>query len=107
MIPLDLGDVARLTGGRLADGADPAALVSGPVVIDSRRVESNGLFVCLVGEHVDGHAFAAEAVRAGAGGVLAMRETGGPPVVVDDPPRALGAPAAGGPAGGATRPRAG
>jgi UDP-N-acetylmuramoyl-tripeptide--D-alanyl-D-alanine ligase len=95
MIPLDLGDVARLTDGRLADGADPAALVSGPVVIDSRRVESNGLFVCLVGAHVDGHAFAAEAVRAGAVAVLAMRETGVPAVVVDDPQRALGSLAAG------------
>jgi UDP-N-acetylmuramoyl-tripeptide--D-alanyl-D-alanine ligase len=95
MIPLDLGEVARLTSGRLADGADPQAAVTSSVVIDSRRVEPGGLFVCLVGEHADGHAFAADAIRAGAIVVLAAREVGVPAIVVDDPQRALGSLAAG------------
>jgi UDP-N-acetylmuramoyl-tripeptide--D-alanyl-D-alanine ligase len=95
MIPLDLGEVARLTGGRLTAGTDPARVVSGPVVIDSRRATSGGLFVCLVGERVDGHAFAADAVRAGAVAVLAAREVDVPAVIVDDPQRALGLLAAG------------
>ena len=34
MIPLRLDEVAAVTRGRLASGADAAALVSGPVVID-------------------------------------------------------------------------
>ena len=93
MIPLHLGEVARLTGGRLAD-ADAQAVIRG-VVIDSRRVAPGGLFVCLVGEHVDGHAFAADAIRAGALAVLAAREVGVPAIVVDDPQRALGRLAAG------------
>jgi UDP-N-acetylmuramoyl-tripeptide--D-alanyl-D-alanine ligase len=95
MIPLELGEVARLTAGRLAAGADPGAVVSGPVVIDSRRAEPGGLFVCLVGEHVDGHAFAAEAIQSGVVAVLAARDVGVPAVIVDDPQRALGALAAG------------
>ena len=95
MIPLDLDEVARLTGGSLSAGTDAAAVVSGPVVIDSRRVAPGGLFVCLVGEHVDGHAFAAEAVGAGAVAVLADREVGVPAVIVEDPQRALGLLAAG------------
>ena len=95
MIPLGLGEIARLTGGRLADGADPRSTVSGDVVIDSRRAGPGGLFVCLVGERADGHAFAADAVSAGAVAVLSAREVGVPAVVVDDPQRALGMLAAG------------
>jgi UDP-N-acetylmuramoyl-tripeptide--D-alanyl-D-alanine ligase len=95
VIPLDLAAVARLTGGRLAGGADPAADVVGPVVIDSRRVVTGGLFVCLPGQRVDGHAFAGDAVRAGAVAALAAREVDAPAVVVDDPQVALGALATG------------
>ena len=94
MIPLDLAEVTRLAAGRLS-GADPTAVVSGPVVIDSRRVTEGGLFVCLPGEHVDGHEFAADAVRAGAVAVVAAHEVDAPAIVVDDPQRALGALATG------------
>ena len=94
MIPLDLAEIARLTGGRLTGGADPAAVVTGPVVIDSRRAASGGLFVCLPGERVDGHAFAGDAVAAGAVAVLAARDLDVPAVVVGDPQDALGALAA-------------
>lgn len=95
MIAVDLAEIARLTEGRLSPDADPAALVAGPVVIDSRRAEPGGLFVALPGERVDGHAFAADAVRAGAVAVLAGHDVGVPAVVVDDPQRALGALATG------------
>jgi UDP-N-acetylmuramoyl-tripeptide--D-alanyl-D-alanine ligase len=95
MIPVELAEVARLTGGRLAGAADPAAMVTGPVVIDSRRVAGGGLFVCLPGGHVDGHAFAGDAVSAGAVAVLAAHEVDVPAVVVDDPQVALGALASG------------
>ncbi|HMC67597.1 MAG TPA: Mur ligase domain-containing protein, partial [Mycobacteriales bacterium] len=89
MIPVELAEVARVTGGRLAGGADPSSRVTGAVVIDSRRVEPGSLFACLPGERVDGHDFAAAAVAGGAVAVLATRDTDGPSVLVDDIAAAL------------------
>ena len=89
MIRVELAEVARATGGRLCGGADPSAVVSGAVVIDSRRVQQGSLFACLPGERVDGHDFAAQALAAGAVASLASRETGGAAVVVDDVEAAL------------------
>lgn len=89
MIALTAADVAEATGGRLH--ADAATPVTGPVVVDSRRVEAGSLFVALPGEHVDGHDFARAAVGSGAALVLAARELEGvPTVVVDDVQAALG-----------------
>ena len=91
MIPLTLGEIAAVTGGTL-DHAAAAAVVTGPVVIDSRRAEPGALFAALPGEHADGHVFGAAAVAAGAVAVLAARPVPGvPAVVVDDVPVALGA----------------
>src|SRR3954453_17214356 len=95
MIAIDVATVARLTAGRLTGGADAATAVTGPVVIDSRRAAPGGLFVCIRGEHVDGHAFAEDAVRAGAVAVVAAHEIAVPAIVVDDPQTALGALATG------------
>ncbi|WP_243710550.1 UDP-N-acetylmuramoyl-tripeptide--D-alanyl-D-alanine ligase [Micromonospora sp. KC213] len=64
--------------------------VTAPVVFDSRRVEPGGMFVALPGERVDGHDYAAQAIEAGAVGVLASRPVGVPAVVVDDVPAAYG-----------------
>jgi UDP-N-acetylmuramoyl-tripeptide--D-alanyl-D-alanine ligase len=89
VIAVELAEVARVTGGRLTGGADPVTRVTGPIVIDSRRVEPGSLFVCLPGERVDGHDFAAQAVAAGAVASLASREPAGPAVVVDDVETAL------------------
>ena len=83
MIPLTLGDVASTVGGRLAGGADPAAVVTGTST-DSRTAGPGDLFVAVVGEHHDAHDFAAQAVAAGATGVLASRPLDVPCVVVDD-----------------------
>lgn len=44
--------------------------VIGSVVHDSRRVESRSLFLCVPGDHYDGHAFADEAVAAGASALV-------------------------------------
>lgn len=41
---------------------------------DSRAVKPGDLFVCVPGEHTDGHRYAADAVRAGAAAVLAERD---------------------------------
>ncbi|POM23994.1 UDP-N-acetylmuramoyl-tripeptide--D-alanyl-D-alanine ligase [Actinomadura rubteroloni] len=89
MIPLPLATVAETTGGALH--GDPATVVTGPVVIDSRAVEPGALFVALRGERADGHDFAAGALGAGAAAVLAERPVeGGPSVVVPDAQEALG-----------------
>lgn len=91
MIPLSLDEVARTVGGALVDGAKGETRVDGPVVIDSRHPAAGGLFVCIVGERVDGHDFAADAVAAGAVAAVASRPVGVPAVVVADPVIALGA----------------
>ena len=51
---------------RGAAATDPALVVSGPVVVDSRDDVTGGLFVALPGENVDGHDYAAVAVAGGA-----------------------------------------
>ena len=65
-------------------------------MLDSRQAGPGALFVGLRGEHVDGGAFAAEALRAGAWGVLARPEhardatrDGGVVLASDDPLDAL------------------
>ncbi|MFB7471087.1 UDP-N-acetylmuramoyl-tripeptide--D-alanyl-D-alanine ligase [Kitasatospora sp. NPDC056184] len=89
MIALTLAEVAAAVGGTLS-GADPGALVTAPVEVDSRKVRPGGLFAAFVGEHVDGHDYAATAVGAGAVAVLASRPVGGPTVLVDSVVDALG-----------------
>ncbi|HEY2519452.1 MAG TPA: UDP-N-acetylmuramoyl-tripeptide--D-alanyl-D-alanine ligase [Streptosporangiaceae bacterium] len=89
MIPLSLGEIARVTGARLDGGADPAAVVTGPVVIDSRRAAPGGLFAAVEGERLDGHDFAAAARDAGVTAMLGTRPAGVPGLLVDDVPTAL------------------
>ncbi|MHB1597199.1 MAG: Mur ligase domain-containing protein, partial [Streptosporangiaceae bacterium] len=62
MIPLTLARIAAITGAALDGPADPGALVTGPVVIDSRQAAPGALFAALPGSRVDGHDFAAAAV---------------------------------------------
>jgi UDP-N-acetylmuramoyl-tripeptide--D-alanyl-D-alanine ligase len=66
-------------------------VVSGEVVIDSRRAGPGGLFAAVAGERSDGHDFAAAAVAAGATAVLATRPVTVPSVLVADVPAALAA----------------
>ncbi|QMW67765.1 UDP-N-acetylmuramoyl-tripeptide--D-alanyl-D-alanine ligase [Mumia sp. ZJ1417] len=87
MITTALGRVAEIVGGTPYDveGVD----VTAPATLDSRRVESGGLFVAVRGEHVDGHDFAPAAYASGAAAVLGERRVDGPCVVVDDVEAAL------------------
>jgi UDP-N-acetylmuramoyl-tripeptide--D-alanyl-D-alanine ligase len=89
LIPISLAQLAAVTGGTL--NGDPDLVVSGEVVIDSRKVSPGGLFVAAAGEHVDGHDFAAAAVAAGAAAVLATRPVPVPSVLVADIQAALAA----------------
>ena len=92
MIPLTLGEVARLTGGRVHPGSsDRAALrVTGPVVTDSREARPGGLYVARRGESADGHDFVAAAAERGAVAALTNRPVDDLPcVVVDEDPARL------------------
>jgi UDP-N-acetylmuramoyl-tripeptide--D-alanyl-D-alanine ligase len=95
VIPLSLGAIAQLTGAQLTgpapgQDADPATLVTGPVIIDSRDAAPGALFAALPGTRVDGHEFAPQAVAAGAAAVLATRPCGVPALIVPDVTVALG-----------------
>jgi len=90
VIPLSVGQLTALLGARPDRAGDPAALVTGPVVIDSRQAEPGSLFAALPGERADGHDFAAAAAAAGATVVLAQRPVGVPALIVPDVTAALG-----------------
>ena len=87
---MDLHEAARAAGG-VAEGGRVA--FSG-VTTDSRAVNPGELFVALVGENHDGHAFVEQALRAGAVAALVSRRVGAagsiPQVVVEDTRRGLG-----------------
>jgi UDP-N-acetylmuramoyl-tripeptide--D-alanyl-D-alanine ligase len=91
-IPIE--DVAAAVGGRIS--GDPAAVVVRGASVDSRRVAAGSLFVALRGEREDGHAYVADALRAGAVAALVERPVELPPeldvpqVVASDALRALG-----------------
>ncbi|MDI6712913.1 MAG: UDP-N-acetylmuramoyl-tripeptide--D-alanyl-D-alanine ligase [Anaerosomatales bacterium] len=72
MLRLSVERLAEVTGGRLLTG-DPATMING-LAIDSRAVEPGNVFVALVGERVDGHAFVASAIDAGARAALVTRD---------------------------------
>lgn len=76
-------EIANATGGKVA--GDFA--VTG-ISIDTRTVETGDLFVPLVGVR-DGHDFVAQAVAAGATGVLAAKAVDAPAVMVEDTFKAL------------------
>jgi UDP-N-acetylmuramoyl-tripeptide--D-alanyl-D-alanine ligase len=90
VIPVSCGDIATIVKGELV-GADPSAVIDGPVVIDSRQAAPGGLFVALPGEKVDGHDYVAKATEAGVTISLTTRPVEGSPcLVVEDPQVALG-----------------
>ena len=84
-------EVVSATGGHL-EGKVTHALNG--VAIDSRAINTGDIFVAIKGERTDGHEYAANALKAGAGLAIvsrpdsAMREAG-PVLVVDDALAAL------------------
>lgn len=91
MIPMTLAEIAAVVSGHVAEPGDAGAVVDGPAFLDSRQRVPGGLFVAFVGEHVDGHDYAAGALAGGATAVLGSRPTSGPTIVVGDPEAALAA----------------
>lgn len=66
MIELTTQQIADVTGGSLINGADPQAVVTGPVEFDSRKITSGAIFMALPGAKADGHDFVDSALRNGA-----------------------------------------
>lgn len=89
MIPMTLAQTAAAVGGELVDCPDPGVVVTGAAA-DSRKVDPGQLYVAIVGERVDGHDFAPQALARGAAATLGSRPTGGPTIVVADPVAGLG-----------------
>ncbi|WP_028782684.1 UDP-N-acetylmuramoyl-L-alanyl-D-glutamate--2,6-diaminopimelate ligase [Thalassobacillus devorans] len=62
------------------------------VEMDSRNVKEGDLFICLPGDHFDGHDFASQAVKQGAAALICERplDVSIPYIVVPDTNRAMG-----------------
>lgn len=88
MIPTTLAEISKAVDGRVV--GDPTVVVDAAAVIDSRRAVPGSLFVAVVGDHVDGHDYAAAAAERGAVATLGTREVAGDHVLVADPVEALG-----------------
>jgi UDP-N-acetylmuramoyl-L-alanyl-D-glutamate--2,6-diaminopimelate ligase len=67
---LPLTDLLTALGGEVVVRGDPAGVVLRQVAYDSRTVLPGALFCCVPGQQLDGHAFAADALRAGAVALL-------------------------------------
>jgi UDP-N-acetylmuramoyl-tripeptide--D-alanyl-D-alanine ligase len=68
---MTLGEIAAATGGRVDAGADRDA---GGFSIDTRSLRPGDLFFAIRGDRFDGHAFVAEALRAGAAGAVVSED---------------------------------
>lgn len=64
-------EIIRATGGRLIQGSVEQSVTG--VSTDSRTVSNDNLFIPLVGERYDGHAFIENAVNKGAAGILVQQ----------------------------------
>jgi UDP-N-acetylmuramoyl-tripeptide--D-alanyl-D-alanine ligase len=98
-LPFSARDAAAWAGATLVRGDAARAFTS--VSIDTRTLARGGLFVAIRGENHDAHGFLANALAAGAAGLLVERadavpaDSGVPVLVAPDSTRALGALAAG------------
>ncbi|CAN5147129.1 UDP-N-acetylmuramoyl-tripeptide--D-alanyl-D-alanine ligase [soil metagenome] len=90
MIALTLAEIAAITGGSVSSGHDDVVVSAAPS-IDSRALIKGGLFVAILGERVDGHAYVAGALESGAAASLVTIPVPGPYVLVEDAVVALGA----------------
>ena len=91
-LPVTLGDIAEVVGGRLVSGATRTP-VDG-FSIDSRSLRRGDLFIAIRGDRFDGHAFVADALGRGACGAMvsdaaAIGSSPAVGVVVGDTLRAL------------------
>lgn len=92
MRQMTLKHIAEACGGTYyGDPARENAEVAG-VVIDSRQVEPEYLYIAIRGERVDGHRFIPDVYKKGAAAVLseqALEDPAGPYILVESCPQAL------------------
>ena len=82
MIPLTISQISEVISGKIV--GDGNKLITGAAFFDSREIVSNGIFLALKGEHVDGHDFAINALKGGAGLVICTKKSGDTCIVVPD-----------------------
>lgn len=83
---MTLLQIARACNGQIIGDYDNSKEISG-VVVDSRKIEANFLFIATVGERVDGHDFINIAFEQGALGAVCEKvpqEMKGPCILVQD-----------------------
>lgn len=89
---LTFENMTEVCGGRLYNGDKAAGREVAGVVLDSRKIEKDFLFVATKGERVDGHDFIAQVLAGGAAGVVSEKELPGvraPYILVEDSFQAL------------------
>jgi hypothetical protein len=92
---LTAAQAAAAMAGSLIAG--PAGALIGGISIDTRTLEAGDVYVAIIGERLDGHRFVADALRAGAAGLVVSDASAVPAaldpavvvVQVDDTTRAL------------------
>ena len=91
MISLSLKQLKEIVNGEFISISDEDCLIHS-VSIDSRNIEPNSLFIALIGEKFDGHAFAKSCVESGAIAVLVSHQVDLdiPQILVADTHKALG-----------------
>ena len=74
METITLGQLMEAVGGRLLDGYDRLDTPISQVETDSRSIHPGTLFLPLVGDRFDGHAYIGAALEGGAIGCVTARE---------------------------------
>ena len=92
MLPTTIEQIVDAVGGRLVDGGFDTQKSVTSVVRDNREAVDGSLFLCFVGERVDGHDFANDAFNSGAVCAITERElnnAAGPYIIVESTAAAL------------------
>lgn len=90
MLPMTVSEIAQAVGGELTGTPISGETAITNVVIDSRDIPANALFVPILGDRFDGHDFIPTARKNGAVCVLSSRPLNdGPYILVDDTLAAL------------------
>lgn len=83
---MTLATLASVCDAELLGSDDAEGVTTTRLCIDTRELGVGDVFVCLAGEHADGHRFAGQALAAGAAAVVTQRrlDVAGPQIVVRD-----------------------
>ena len=76
MEPITLGEILEVTGGTLLGGVQDLSISVRAVDTDSRAITPDALFIPLMGDRFDGHAYIGQALEQGAAGTLTGHELG-------------------------------